>query len=317
MRSFLGRDILSLKDFSRDEFERVFGVVDDLKPFARDRRNTDLLQHKTLLTAFYQPSTRTRLSTEAAMHRLGGHVLGFSDAKMTRAGDFYQESLKDTFHMLEYYGDVIAIRHFQQGAPAEAARWASVPVINCGDGWGEHPTQVLTDLYTIRTELGTLDGLTYLLVGDMRMRTMHSILYALSQFDAEAIVVSPPEMSLLPEFKAELDALNVVYREAPSVADAIDAADVIYMEPVVQADYTQSRVERAGETGRTPEAYRVTRELLRDRAKRSSIILHSLPRMDELPEDVDATRHQRYWVEAFNGVALRMALLSLVLGAVE
>jgi aspartate carbamoyltransferase catalytic subunit len=219
--------------------------------------------------------------------------------------------------MLEYYGDVIAIRHFQQGAPAEAARWASVPVINCGDGWGEHPTQVLTDLYTIRTELGTLDGLTYLLVGDMRMRTMHSILYALSQFDAEAIVVSPPEMSLLPEFKAELDALSVAYREAPSVAEAISEADVIYMEPVVQADYTQSRVERAGETGRTPDAYRVTRELLRDQAQRSSIILHSLPRMDELPEDVDATRHQRYWVEAFNGVALRMALLALVLGAVE
>ena len=317
MRSFIGRDILSLKDFSRDEFFRVFGVAEDLKEFARDRRNTDLLKDKTLLTAFYQPSTRTRLSTEAAMHRLGGHVLGFSDAKMTRAGDFYQESIKDTFHMLEYYGDVIAIRHFQQGAAAEAARWASVPVINCGDGWGEHPTQVLTDLYTIWSELGTLDGLTYLLVGDMRMRTMHSILYALSQFDAEAIVVSPPEMSLLPEFTAELDQLNVAYRVAGSVAEAIGEADVIYMEPVVQADYTQSRVERAGETGLTPEAYRVTRELLRDEARRSSIILHSLPRMDELPADVDETRHQRYWVEAFNGVPLRMALLSLILGAAE
>ena len=214
MRSFLGRDILSLKDFSRDEFFRVFQVADDLRPFARDRRNTDLLKDKTLLTAFYQPSTRTRLSHEAAMHRLGGHVLGFSDSKMTRAGDFYQESIKDTFHMLEYYADVIAIRHFQQGAPAEAAKWSSVPIINCGDGWGEHPTQVLTDLYTILHEKGTLDGLTYLLVGDMRMRTMHSILYALSQFDAKAIVVGPPDMSLLPEFKAEIDALNVDYEEA-------------------------------------------------------------------------------------------------------
>ena len=122
MRSFLGRDILSLKDFQRDEFDRVFEVGDELAPFARDRRNTDLLEDKTLLTAFYQPTTRTRLSTEAAMHRLGGHVLGFSDAKMTRAGDFYQESIKDTFHMLEYYADVIAMRHFQQGAPAEAAQ---------------------------------------------------------------------------------------------------------------------------------------------------------------------------------------------------
>jgi aspartate carbamoyltransferase catalytic subunit len=316
MRSFLGRDILSLKDFERNEFERVFEVCDELAPIAKNRRNTDLLAHKTLLTAFYQPSTRTRMSTEAAMHRLGGHVLGFSDAKMTRAGDFYQESMKDTIHMLEFYADVIAMRHYQQGAPAEAAQWSSVPVINCGDGWGEHPTQVLTDLYTIKGELGTLDGLTYLLVGDMRMRTMHSILYALSQFDAKAYVVGPPEMSLLPEFKEELDALNVVYEEAESTADVISECDVIYMEPVVQADYTQSRVER-GEVGLTPEAYQVTRTLMREKAKRSSIILHSLPRMDELPLDVDATRHQRYWVEAFNGVVLRMALLSLVTGAME
>lgn len=317
MRSFLGRDILTLQDFSRDDYTRVFQVADDLRPFARDRRNTDLLKDKTLLTAFYQPSTRTRLSTEAAMHRLGGHVLGFSDAKMTRAGDFYQESIKDTFRMLESYGDVIAIRHFQEGAPAEAARWSSVPIINCGDGWGQHPTQVLTDLYTILLETGTLDGLTYLLVGDMRMRTMHSLLHALSQFDAEAIVVSPPDMALLPEFKAELDAMSVVYREAASVAEAIGEADVIYMEPVVQADYTQSRVERGEEVGRTPEAYRVTAKLMREEAKRSSIILHSLPRMDELEPEVDETRHQRYWVEAFNGVALRMSLLSLVLGAAE
>ena len=317
MRSFLGRDILSLKDFERSDFERVFEVCDELAPIARGRRNTDLLAHKTLLTAFYQPSTRTKMSTEAAMHRLGGHVLGFADVKNTRAGDFYQESMKDTVHMLEFYADVIAMRHFEQGAPAEAAHWASVPVINCGDGWGEHPTQVLTDLYTIQTELGTLDGLTYLLVGDMRMRTMHSILYALSQFDAKAYVVGPPDMSLLPEFKAELDALNVMYEEATSTEAVIAECDVIYMEPVVQADYTQSRVERGDEVGMTPTEYTVTRELLRTKAKSSSIILHSLPRMDELPLDVDATRHQRYWVEAFNGVVLRMALLSLVLGAME
>ncbi len=317
MRSFLGRDILSLKDFTRDEFLRVFQVAEELKPFARDRRNGDLLKGKTLLTAFYQPSTRTRLATEAAMHRLGGHVLGFSDAKMTRAGDFYQESIRDTFHMLEYYGDVIAIRHFQQGAPAEAARWASVPIINCGDGWGEHPTQVLTDLYTIWLDKGTLDGLKVLCVGDMRMRTMHSLLYAMSQFDLEAFVVSPPEMALLPEFRSELDELSVTWREAPAVADVIDQADVIYMEPVVQADYTKSRDERGGEAGATPEAYRVTRQLLRDRAKRDAIVLHSLPRMDELPVEVDATRHARYWAEAFNGVVIRMALLALVLGAAE
>ncbi|MGO9079457.1 MAG: aspartate carbamoyltransferase [Streptosporangiaceae bacterium] len=317
MRSFLGRDILSLKDFERDEYFHIFSVADELEPYAAKRRNGTLLAGKTLLTAFYQPSTRTRLSTEAAMHRLGGHVLGFSDAKMTRAGDFYQESMKDTVHMLEYYGDVIAMRHFQQGAPAEAARWASVPVINCGDGWGEHPTQVLTDLYTIYRHMGTLDGLKVLCVGDMRMRTMHSILYAMSQFDMEAFVVAPPEMTLLDEFKAELDERNVSYREVESVEKCIAEADVIYMEPVVQANYAVSREEATADRGVTPAAYRVTRQMLRDRAKSSSIILHSLPRMDELPPDVDATRHARYWFEAYNGVLMRMALLSLVLGAAE
>jgi aspartate carbamoyltransferase catalytic subunit len=317
MRSFLGRDILSLKDFSREDFSRVFEVADDLRPYAENRRNTDLLKSKTLLTAFYQPSTRTRLSTEAAMHRLGGAVLGFSDAKMTRAGDFYQESIKDTVLMLESYGDVIAMRHYQEGAPAEAARWASVPIINCGDGWGQHPTQVLTDLYTILRERGTLDGLTYLLIGDMRMRTMHSILHALSQYDSEAIVVSPPEMSLTDEFKAELDAMSVAYREAADVRKVIGEADIIYMEPVVQADYTQSRVERGKDVGLTPKEYQVTGELMRKKARRSSIVLHSLPRMDELTADVDETRHQRYWVEASNGVSLRMALLALVLGVTE
>src|SRR5215470_16839795 len=208
MRSFLGRDIRSLKDMEREEYLQIFGVCDEFRPYAADRRNAGLLAHMTLLTASYQPSTRTRLATEAAMHRLGGHVVGFSDAKMTRAGDFYQESIKDTVHMLEYYGDVIAMRHFQQGAPAEAAKWASVPVINCGDGWGEHPTQVLTDLYTTWLEKGRLDGLTFLLVGDMRMRTMHSILYAFAQFDVKSFVVAPDDMSLLPDFTAELDERN-------------------------------------------------------------------------------------------------------------
>jgi aspartate carbamoyltransferase catalytic subunit len=318
MRSFAGRDILSLKDFEREEFFRVFEVCDRMEPIAKERRNVDLLKDKTLLTAFYQPSTRTRMATEAAMHRLGGHVLGFADAKMTRAGDFYQESMKDTVHMLEFYADVIAMRHFQQGAPEEAARWASIPIINCGDGWGEHPTQVLTDLYTTWKERGRLDGLRFLLVGDMRMRTMHSILYAFSQFDVESYVVAPPDMSLLPEFKAELDERNVRYQEAESVEKVLGECDVIYMEPVVQADYTKGRDER-GEAAlpTTPAEYRVTRELLRDRARSDAIILHSLPRMDELPVDVDATRHARYWVEAFNGVVMRMALLSLVLGAVE
>jgi aspartate carbamoyltransferase catalytic subunit len=316
MRSFAGRDILSLNGFSRAEFEHVFAVADALEPIARRRRNTDLLADRTLVTAFYQASTRTRLAHEAAMHRLGGHVLGFSDAKMTRAGDFYQESIKDTVHMLEYYGDAIVMRHFQQGAPHEAARWSSIPVINGGDGWGEHPTQVLTDLYTVQRELGSVDGKTVLAIGDMRMRTMHSLGYALTQFDAEMIAVAPPELSLTDGFKAELAEQNLVVREVEHVADAIAEADVIYMEPVVQADYTSGRDERGDDVGRTAENYQVTRELL-TRARPHAMILHSLPRMDELALDVDETRHARYWQEAYYGVVMRMALLSLVMGAME
>ncbi len=316
MRSFAGRDILSLKGFEREEYYRVFEVADRLAPIARDRRNSDLLADKILVTAFYQPSTRTRLAHEAAMLRLGGKVTGFADPKMTRAGDFYQESIKDTVHMLEYYGDVIVMRHFQQGAPAEAARWASVPVINAGDGWGEHPTQVLTDLYTIQQEKGRLDGLDFVLVGDMRMRTMHSISYAMSQFDIQASYIAPEDMSLTPEFKAELDELNLRYQEVEHIEQVIDQADVIYMEPVVQPDYTKPRDERGGQVGMTPPNYQVTKALMR-KAKPDCIILHSLPRMDELLEEVDYTRHARYWAEAFNGVVMRMALLSLVLGAME
>jgi aspartate carbamoyltransferase catalytic subunit len=316
MRSFAGRDILSLKDFERNEFFHLFEIADRLEPIARERRNTDLLAHKIMVTAFYQPSTRTRLAHEAAMHRLGGHVTGFSDAKMTRAGDFYQESIKDTVHMLEYYGDVIVMRHFDQGAPHEAARWSSIPVINGGDGWGEHPTQILTDLYTITKEMGSVDGKSILAVGDHRMRTMHSLGYALSQFDAEMIILAPEEMSPLPEFLAELDEKGTNYRIVDHIDEAIAEADVIYMEPVVQPDYTQARQDKQEVYAHTAANYQVTSEVMK-RAKSSSIILHSLPRRDELLPEVDDSRHARYWQEAYNGVVMRMALLSSVLGVWE
>jgi aspartate carbamoyltransferase catalytic subunit len=317
MRSFAGRDILSLKDFERQEFFRVFEVADRLRPIADIGQNSDLCADKTLVTAFYQPSTRTRLAHEAAMHRLGGHVTGFSDAKMTRAGDFYQESIKDTIKMLEFYGDVVVMRHFQQGTPHEAAKWASIPIINGGDGWGEHPTQILTDLYTVYQEKGRIDGLKWLAVGDMRMRTMHSLGYALTQFDCPITFVSPPEMSLTDEFKAELDQYSLNFKVVDHVEEAIAEADVILVEPVVQPDYTKSRDERSGDVGLTPANYKITRELLTTKAKSDAILLHSLPRMDEIPTDVDITRWSRYWQEAYSGVLMRMALIALVLGKME
>ena len=317
MRSFVGRDILSLRDIERHEFERIFAVAKKLAPIAQNRKNVDLLKEKTLVTAFYQPSTRTRLAHESAMLRLGGAVTGFSDAKMTRAGDFYMESIKDTFKMLENYGDVIVVRHFQKGAPHEAAKWASVPIINGGDGWGEHPTQILTDLYTILTEKGRLDGLKWVAVGDMRMRTMHSLGHALSQFDCPITFVAPEEMKMPDEYKEDFKRNSLDFKEVEDVREVIDDADVILVEPVVQPDYTKSRDERDGDVALTPPQYQITKELLESKAKSDAVLLHSLPRMDDIPADVDQTRWARYWKEGFNGVVMRMALLALVLGAEE
>ena len=287
MRSFAGRDILSLKDFERQEFFRVFEIAERMEPIARNRRNVDLLKEKTLVTAFYQPSTRTRLAHEAAMHRLGGHVTGFSDAKMTRAGDWYQESIKDTVKMLEFYGDVIVMRHFKKGAPQEAAQWASVPIINGGDGWGEHPTQILTDLYTVYRERGRVDGLKWLAVGDMRMRTMHSLGYALTQFDCPITFIGPsadslfpgsPDMRMPAEFKTDFSRYSLNFSEAEHVEQAIAEADVILVEPVVQPDYSQARQEASTDHSLTPANYKITRELLTTKAKSDAILLHSLPR---------------------------------------
>jgi aspartate carbamoyltransferase catalytic subunit len=317
MRSFSGRDILSLKDFERNEFYHVFEIAKHLEPIARSRKNSELLKDKTLVTAFYQPSTRTRLAHEAAMHRLGGHVTGFSDAKMTRAGDFYQESIKDTVKMLEFYGDVIVMRHFQKGAPQEAAYWSSIPIINGGDGWGEHPTQILTDLFTVLSEKGRLDGLTWVAVGDMRMRTMHSLGYALTQFACPITFISPEGMSLPEEYKKDFNDYGLDFSEADHIEQVISKADVILVEPVVQPDYTKSRDERTGDIGLTPGNYKITKDLLISKAKSDAILLHSLPRMDEIPPDVDITRWSRYWQEAYNGVVVRMAILALVLGAME
>ena len=326
MRSFIGRDILSLKEFERSEFDHVFDVCRKMEVIARGRKNVDMLKEKTLVTAFFQASTRTRLAHEAAMHRLGGHVTGFADFKMTRAGDFYQESIKDTVKMLEFYGDVIAMRHFQKGAPQEAAKWASVPIINGGDGWGEHPTQVLSDLYTCLRERGRIDGFKWLAVGDMRMRTMHSLGYALTQFDCPVTFVSPgpgalfpnsPDMRMPEEYKADFRQYSLNFREAEHVEQAIADADVILVEPVIQPDYTQARQEAVKDKALTPANFKITRELLASKGKSDAILLHSLPRMDEIPADVDITRWSRYWQEAFNGVVIRMALIALVLGAAE
>ena len=230
MRSFAGRDILSLKDFERNEFEHVFQIADRLEPIARERRNTDMLAHKTLVTAFYQPSTRTRLAHEAAMHRLGGHVTGFADAKMTRAGDFYQESIKDTVHMLEFYGDVIVMRHPQIGSAAEAAEVATIPVINAGDGAGQHPTQALLDVYTIKKEIDKLDGIQVSLVGDLKYgRTVHALVELLSLYDIGLRLVSPASLKMPADMVSNLKEKGVDVTETDNLAEAAADSDLLYV----------------------------------------------------------------------------------------
>ncbi|RZV45298.1 MAG: aspartate carbamoyltransferase, partial [Acidimicrobiia bacterium] len=174
----------------------------------------------------------------------------------------------------------------------------------------------LTDLYTVQSEMGSVDGKTFVCIGDHRMRTMHSIGYALSQFDAEMVILAPEDMSPTEEFLAELDEKGTNWRIVDHIDDVIADADVIYMEPVVQPDYTQSRQEKQDEYSLTPAAYQITREVMK-KAKGDSIVLHSLPRMDELLPEVDNTRHARYWQEAYNGVVMRMALLASVFGVLE
>jgi aspartate carbamoyltransferase catalytic subunit len=244
---------------------------------------------------------------------LGGRVTGFSDVKVTRAGDFYQESVADVARVCSAYGDVIVIRHPQTGASAVAAAHATVPVINAGDGWGEHPTQALTDLYTIRQEFGAIDGLCLLLVGDLRMRTMRSLVLGLRNFSCDIRCVAPPNMSLDEAMADEFRSAGGTLTEYPSVEEALAGADVIYMEPVIQADYGVGYEQAPVEKPATPDQYRVTRAKL-DKFAGRKIVLHSLPRQDELAVDVDSSPFNRYWSEVDNGVTLRKALLQLMLG---
>lgn len=311
-QAFKGRDLLGLRDLTREEID---GIIDLALLYARSENamNRNLLDGKVLLSAFYQPSTRTRLSHEAAMLRLGGKVIGFGDPKMTRAGDFYQESIKDTFSMLQNYADVIVVRHFERGAPHQAAKWSRVPIINAGDGWGEHPTQVLTDLTTVVRRKGRIDGLSFLLVGDGRMRTMHSICYALSKYDVAVRFISPPELAIPKADLADIRSSGCDITFVETVEEALADSDVVYMEPVVQADYASSRVERSGAVERTSEHYRIDLKKLRRHARPDAMILHSLPRMDELNTDVDGSEFAAYWEEAEIGVHLRKAILDLIL----
>ncbi len=310
-----GADVLTTEDLSRRDIEQIIGVADSLGSAVETRTSLDLLAGKILATLFFQSSTRTRLSFESAMQRLGGSVLGFADAQSSRATGERAESLEDTVRTVEHYADAIVIRHPAQGAAKRAAEVASVPVLNGGDGTNQHPSQGLLDAYTIWREKGTLDGLSIALVGDLKStRGMHSLVYTLSNFRSRLFLVSPPELRFGDAVKARLRQRDLKFHEARSVDEVVSEVDVMYVTRL-NKEGTGSAYERL-----LREYPRITLDTLRG-CKDDLIVMHDLPRSDELGLQidslVDATPHAKYFSEVKYGVMVRMALLALVLGAVE
>lgn len=315
MHALTGKDFLTLKGLDRTDIEFIFDKARSMETILRNRTRTNLLEGKLLGLAFFQVSTRTRMSFESAMQRLGGGVVGFSDPKTTRAGDYYAESLHDVVKMMEGYADLLVIRHPKDGAPAEAAEATDIPVINAGDGYNEHPTQSLLDAYTILREKGRLDGLRIAMVGDMNMRVMHSLPLVLAAFHSQVVFVSPKEQSMPECWLSEYRKVGLKYAEMDSLDGILEDLDAIYLMGTKTPSYAQGRVDAGAERATTPQAYIIDRDKLAE-TKTDLIVLHPLPRADELPADIDSMASARYFVQAHYGVAVRMALLALLMGKI-
>ena len=303
---FKGRDIISLKDFSREEIDHILNIAQMMEPVAKE--GSDLLQGKILATLFFEPSTRTRLSFESAMQRLGGSTIGFAEAEITSVKK--GESLADTMRVVESYADVIVVRHPLEGAARLAAEFANVPVISGGSGAEEHPTQALLDLYTILKDKGGIDELSIALVWDLRYgRTVHSLAYALSLYNVKLFFVSPEMLRMRREVLETIKGkIRVV--EKTGLEDVIGDIDVLYVTRI-----QKERFPEVAEYAKVRGSYRVDLELL-EKARENMIILHPLPRVDEIAAEVDATAHAQYFGQVWNGVVMRMGLLGLVLGKI-
>ncbi len=303
---FKGRDIVSIKELSKEEMDIIFEVAREMIPIAKGERKNNLLEGKILATLFFEPSTRTRLSFESAMNRLGGSVIGFSNPSATSISK--GETLADTVRVMDSYSDVIVIRHPYEGSARLAAEFAKNPVINAGDGAGQHPTQTLLDLFTIHQEFGEIEGLNVALIGDLKYgRTVHSLAYALSYLGANIYLVSPELLRMPSHIIRELKEKPM---ETDKIEDVIEDVDVLYVTRI-----QKERFPDPTEYKKVAGSYRITPELLK-KAKDRAIVMHPLPRVDEIESDVDYTKHARYFQQAFNGVPVRMALLALVLGVV-
>ena len=304
---FKGRDIISIKDFTREEIDYILTVAGAMEPIAKS--GSDMLHGKTLATLFFEPSTRTRLSFEAAMHKLGGTAIGFAEPEI--ASIKKGENLADTVRVVENYADVIALRHPLEGAARLAAEFAQVPVINAGSGAEEHPTQALLDLYTILKEKGRIDRLNIALVGDLRYgRTVHSLAYALSLYKVKLHLVSP---ELLRMRREVLDTIKkkIEVVEKTGIEEVLPETDVLYVTRI-----QEERFPDPAEYAKVRGTYKIGVDILED-AKEDMIVMHPLPRVDEIDDEVDETPHARYFQQVWNGIVMRIALLALILGATE
>ncbi len=302
------RDVVDVREFSREDLEALFEAADEMGKELASGRVRKRLEGRLIALAFFEPSTRTRLSFEAAAKRLGADSIGFTAEEATSVTK--GETFVDTIRMLDSYADLIVLRHRYEGAAALAAEIASVPVINAGDGRQHHPTQAMLDLYTVRRLFGTVDGLSYLLAGDLKYaRTVNSLLYALAKFRPAVVMLSsPPELRLRDEVWGDLEATGLKL-ENVGLDEGLSRADVIYVTRIQKERFPDPQ-----EYERVKGSYRITRKLLESHAKKGAKVLHPLPRVDELTPDVDSTEYQAYFLQARLGVPLRMALLSLVLG---
>lgn len=304
------RDILSIGDLKREQIELILQQAARLESRCQDRGKLDLLDGAILATMFYEPSTRTRLSFETAMHRLGGDVISVAaGAKTSSAAK--GETLSDAARVVSGYADVIVQRHPAVGSAQEAAAGATVPVINGGDGVGEHPTQALLDLYTIQRERGQLDGLHVGLVGDLKHgRTVHSLSRALAHWDVTLSLISPPALAMPAAITQELRQQGVTVNETEGLAAALPSCDVLYVTRI-----QRERFADPADYDRLSGSYVVDRALL-ERTNPPVTIMHPLPRVDEIATDVDPLPGAAYFRQAHNGVWTRMAILGLVLDAV-
>ena len=297
------KSLISIGDFTKEE---ILHVLETAKEFEQNKEQK-FLEGKVIASLFFEPSTRTRLSFETAINRLGAKVIGFSDASNTSQSK--GETLKDTIKMVNNYVDMIVMRHPLEGSSRYASEVADVPVVNAGDGANQHPSQTLLDLYSILQTQGTLDGLTINMVGDLKYgRTTHSLLQAMSHFKTKFVFTAPEELKMPKEYKEFLDSKGIEYIETASLEEHLNNCDILYMTRVQQERFTDPI-----EYERVKDCYSLDAEMLAN-VKDNMKILHPLPRVNEISQDVDETPYAYYFKQAENGLYVRMAIISYLLG---